>query len=130
MFVTKLIDFCVKHHSLMAEIPGENTHRKMIQHIFTFPVCRCVLFSCHNNFFAFQLLFLLLLSLSLHFYFYFHFHFCFTFIFTFTFASLLFFTFTFHFCRCVLFSCLNVCGFMHWWGLTIDITSMNVIIIR
>jgi len=30
---------------------------------------------------------------------------------------------------CVLFSCLNVCGFMHWWGLTIDITSMNVIII-
>jgi len=30
---------------------------------------------------------------------------------------------------CVLFSCVNVCGYMHWWGLTIDITSMNVIII-
>ena len=37
---------------------------------------------------------------------------------------------SFSLCRCVLFSCLNVCGYMHWWGLTIDITSMNVIIIR
>jgi len=30
---------------------------------------------------------------------------------------------------CVLFTCVNVCGYMHWWGLTIDITSMNIIII-
>jgi predicted RND superfamily exporter protein len=30
---------------------------------------------------------------------------------------------------CVLFTCVNVSGFMHWWGLTIDITSMNIIII-
>jgi len=30
---------------------------------------------------------------------------------------------------CVLFTCIDVTGFMHWWGLTIDITSMNVIII-
>lgn len=30
---------------------------------------------------------------------------------------------------CVLFTCIDVSGFMHWWGLTIDITSMNIIII-
>jgi len=30
---------------------------------------------------------------------------------------------------CVLFTCIDVAGFMHWWGLTIDITSMNVLII-
>merc|ERR1719430_2381075 len=30
---------------------------------------------------------------------------------------------------CVLFTCIDVTGFMHWWGLTIDITSMNIIII-
>ena len=31
---------------------------------------------------------------------------------------------------CVLLTCTDVAGFMHWWGLTIDITSMNVLIIR
>ena len=31
---------------------------------------------------------------------------------------------------CVLLTTLDVAGFMHWWGLTIDITSMNIIIIR
>jgi len=30
---------------------------------------------------------------------------------------------------CVLLTCTDVAGFMHWWGLTIDITSMNVLII-
>eukprot|EP00092_Neocalanus_flemingeri_P023513 GFUD01025500.1.p1 GENE.GFUD01025500.1~~GFUD01025500.1.p1 ORF type:complete len:1021 (+),score=134.31 GFUD01025500.1:157-3219(+) len=30
---------------------------------------------------------------------------------------------------CVLFTSIDVAGFMHWWGLTIDITSMNVLII-
>ena len=30
---------------------------------------------------------------------------------------------------CVLLTTLDVAGFMHWWGLTIDITSMNVLII-
>jgi len=30
---------------------------------------------------------------------------------------------------CVLLTCIDVAGFMHWWGLTIDITSMNVLII-
>jgi len=30
---------------------------------------------------------------------------------------------------CVLLTCIDVSGFMHWWGLTIDITSMNIIII-
>jgi len=30
---------------------------------------------------------------------------------------------------CVLFTCIDVAGFMHWWNLTIDITSMNVLII-
>merc|ERR1719195_1233282 len=30
---------------------------------------------------------------------------------------------------CVLFTCIDVAGFMHWWDLTIDITSMNVLII-
>ena len=31
---------------------------------------------------------------------------------------------------CVLFTCIDVAGFMHWWGLTIEITSMNILIIR
>eukprot|EP00092_Neocalanus_flemingeri_P006866 GFUD01007412.1.p1 GENE.GFUD01007412.1~~GFUD01007412.1.p1 ORF type:complete len:1065 (+),score=241.14 GFUD01007412.1:250-3444(+) len=30
---------------------------------------------------------------------------------------------------CVLFTCIDVAGFMHWWGLTIEITSMNILII-
>jgi len=30
---------------------------------------------------------------------------------------------------CVLLTCVDVAGFMHWWGLTIDITSMNILII-
>ncbi|XP_023339853.1 patched domain-containing protein 3 isoform X2 [Eurytemora carolleeae] len=30
---------------------------------------------------------------------------------------------------CVLLTCVDVSGFMHWWGLTIDITSMNILII-
>ena len=30
---------------------------------------------------------------------------------------------------CVLLTCTDVAGFMHWWGLTIDMSSMNVLII-
>jgi len=30
---------------------------------------------------------------------------------------------------CVLFTCIDVAGFMHWWGLTVEITSMNILII-
>ena len=30
---------------------------------------------------------------------------------------------------CVLLTCLDVAGFMHWWGITIEITSMNILII-
>ena len=31
---------------------------------------------------------------------------------------------------CVLCTCVDVAGFMHWWGITIEITSMNIVIIR
>ena len=31
---------------------------------------------------------------------------------------------------CVLLTCVDVAGFMHWWGITIEITSMNIVIIR
>ena len=30
---------------------------------------------------------------------------------------------------CVLLTCVDVAGFMHWWGITIEITSMNILII-
>jgi hypothetical protein len=30
---------------------------------------------------------------------------------------------------CVLLTCVDVAGFMHWWGITIEITSMNIVII-
>ena len=30
---------------------------------------------------------------------------------------------------CVLLTCVDVSGFMHWWGITIEITSMNIVII-
>ena len=31
---------------------------------------------------------------------------------------------------CVLLTCVDIAGFMHWWGITIEITSMNIVIIR
>ena len=30
---------------------------------------------------------------------------------------------------CVLLTCVDVAGVMHWWGITIEITSMNIVII-
>jgi len=30
---------------------------------------------------------------------------------------------------CVLLTCVDIAGFMHWWGITIEITSMNIVII-